>query len=128
MLLTFFSLLAPAIAQVQIDDLHISRDGEVVNIRVSLRNPGPQSQSGPLRVELLARPLGASDWQPIWVWSDLKGLPVGYRLSRDFFSEDGDTVSNLAQGEFEVRAILSGPRELQQTMDKVAEHDPDHAH
>lgn len=120
-------LAGPAFGQAVIDDLHISRDGEVVNIRVSLRNPGPDSQRGPLRIELFGRPLGAPDWQPLYSWNDITGLANGHRVSRDFFSTDGDAASSMALGEFEVRAVLSGPN-LSRTVQKVAEHDPDHHH
>lgn len=126
-LLTLFTALlaGPSLAQATIDDLHISRDGEVVNIRASLRNPGPDSQPGPLQVELFARQLGQTDWLPVHTWSDLRGLAVGHRVSRDFFSTDGDTVSGLALGEFEVRAVLTGPN-VSQTVEKTAEHEHDH--
>jgi hypothetical protein len=128
LLVLFFAGSGPSFGQTAIDDLHISRDGEVVNIRVSVRNTGAVAQSGPLRIELFARPLGAPDWQPLFLWTDLGGLAAGHRVSRDFFSTDGDLASGLAaQGMFEVRADLSGPN-LSQTVNKVAEHDPDHHH
>jgi hypothetical protein len=127
LLLCLLGLASPALGQAQIDDLHISRDGEVVNIRVSLRNPGPRSQPGPLIIELFARPLGGENWQSLHTWSDISRLAAGYRVSRDFFSKDGDTATSLAEDEFEVRAVLSGPG-LSQTVDKVAEHDPEHHH
>lgn len=128
LLVCLLGLTLPASAQAQIEDLLIHRDGEVVNLRVTARNPGPASEPGPLTIELWGRPLGSPDWAPLHAWSNLGGLAAGHRVSRDFFSKEGDTTSELAEGEFEVRAVLSGPRGLLQTVEKVAEHDPNHQH
>ena len=125
--LTLFLAALPAQADAIIDDLHISRDGEVVNIRVSLRNPGPANQAGPLRIELFGRPHDGDEWQPLYSWNDITGLAAGNRVSRDFFSVEGDTASTLALGEFEVKAVLSGPN-VSESVQKFAEHDPDHHH
>lgn len=128
LLFLFLAFLAgPALSQTVIDDLHISRDGEVVNIRVSLKNPGSQNQQGPIQIELFGRPIGGSDWKPIYAWNDIGWLAKGHRVTRDFFSTEGDVASELALGEFEVRAVLSGPN-LSEVAEKEAEHEHDHDH
>ena len=128
LVLLLLCLDLPALSQTKIDDLLISRDGEVINIRVSARNSSTTNQKGPVRIDLSVRPVGGQEWQPIHSWSNISGLGAGQRVSRDFFSEEGDAASALAaQGLFEVRATLSGPN-LSDTVEKTADHDHDHDH
>jgi hypothetical protein len=127
LLLFLLCLCLPCAAQTVIDDLQISPDGEVINIRVVLKNTGTVSQSGPLLVELFARKNASEEWQAIYSWNDIPGLAAGYRISRDYFSEDQDLVYQWAGHHdlFQVRATVTGP-DLSLSMEKTAEHDHDH--
>ena len=127
LILFFLCLCLPSAAQTVIDDLTISPDGEVVNIRVVLRNSGTVSQAGPILVNLFARQNSSQEWQPIYSWNDIPGLAAGYRISRDYFSDDQDLVYQWAGHHdlFEVRATVTGPG-LSESVEKTAEHDHDH--
>ncbi len=128
LLLILLVFTLPSTAQAIIDDLHISRDGDIVNIRVSVRNTGNATQAGPMLIEVFARQTSSDDWQPVISWSNIPKLASGHRVSRDYFSQDEDQVTAMAaRGLFEVRAILSG-QGLSEVTEKVADYDPDHHH
>lgn len=128
LLLLLLILTLPATAQSLFEDLRISREGDIVNIRVTLKNSTGHTQAGPLKVELYARPMGSEQWSKVHTWTNLPKLAKGNRVSRDFFSNDGDLVSNLAmQDHFEVRAVLTGPGLSEETQ-RMAEPAPEHEH
>lgn len=128
LLLLLLVLTLPATAQSLFEDLRISREGDIVNIRVTLKNSTGRTQAGPLKIELYARPMGAEQWSKVQTWTNLPKLAKGNRVSRDFFSKDGDLVSNLAmQDHFEVRAVLTGPGLSEETQ-RMAEPAPEHEH
>lgn len=120
-------LSSGVLAEPVIEDLQISRDGEVVNIRATVRNTGTRTEAGPFELAIFARAEGASDWVPVQTWNDLPRLAAGHRVSRDFFSEDGDPVWALAAngGAFQVRATLTGDG-LSEAVEKDAEHEHNH--
>ena len=128
LLLLLLALTLPATAQSLFEDLHISREGDIVNIRVTLKNNTGHTQSGPLKIELYARPMGSEQWSKVQTWTNLTKLAKGNRVSRDFFSKEGDLVSNMArQDYFEVRAVLTGPGLSEETQ-RMSEPAPEHEH
>lgn len=103
-LLIFTTLNASAEAQIQ--DLEISREGEQVNIRVKLYNPGPTGDRGPILVDLWGRANSQEEWKLLKSWEKGFKLPKGYKVSRDYFSSPGTDSHTFLQGNFEVSASL----------------------
>ena len=95
-----------ASAEAQIKDVEISREGDQVNIRVKLHNPGPKGDRGPIVVDLWGRANSQDEWLLLKSWSDGFKLPRGYKLSRDFFSSPGTDGNSFLQGNFQVSAAL----------------------
>ncbi len=103
-------LLAPCSAEVAIEELKVRMQGQDVNIRVSIRNPGRQTQAGPIMIDLYVRDDAGSPWQLIKTWNDLPKLQAGYRVSRDFFEENNALLRALAADkQFDAKAVIRLP-------------------
>lgn len=111
LLLTLLSLLQlPSIADTAVESLLVRRQGDNVNIRVTVNNPGRTTQAGPVVVTLFARQDETQEWIQITSWNNIAKIPKGNRVSRDYFDENNVTLKNLAAGgAFEVLAAVKAP-------------------
>ena len=109
--LTVFCLLhLPTCADTAVESLLVRRQGENVNIRVTVTNPGTTTQAGPVLVTLYARQDEANEWVKITSWDNIAKIPKGHRVSRDYFDENNTTLKQYAEsGNFEVRAVVNAP-------------------
>ncbi|MBI3924368.1 MAG: hypothetical protein HY319_02395 [Armatimonadetes bacterium] len=109
-LLFFVILPSAAGAEVTLETLLVRRWYDNLNIRVSLHNPSPARQPGPVVVELSARANSAEAWIPVKTWNNINYIQPGFRVSRDFFEENSAFLRQLAsRGTFEVRAVVRAP-------------------
>lgn len=102
--LLFLLLVAPAAADIAVEDIVINRKDDEVNIRVNLYNPGPQAAYAPIVVGLWIRANEDEEWRLLKDWSNIGKLPVGYKVSRDFFSATRGDADPALLGNFQVQA------------------------
>jgi hypothetical protein len=103
-------LVAPALADVKIEQLLVRMKAGDVNIRVTVYNPGGSTQAGPILIDLYVREDASSPWQKIKTWNNIQKLPAGHRVSRDFFVENNAKLRALAADEvFEAKAVVRLP-------------------
>lgn len=111
--LTFFLALAvmlPALSEVAIEEINVRRAGGNVNIRVVVNNPGPGRQPGPVVIDLSVRQNATQEWIPIKRWDNITTIQPGYRVARDYFEENNQTLAAFAaRGEFDVRVVVRTP-------------------
>lgn len=106
------ALLAPlpAAADAKVESLLVRRIEDRVNIRVTLKNPSPHRQPGPVVIDLFVRAGEGDTWQKIKTWKDIRYIQPGYRVSRDFFDTNSPLLHQLAEtGQFEVKASVRAP-------------------
>lgn len=103
-LLLFLLLAAPAAADIAVEDIVINRKADEVNIRVNLYNPGPSTAYAPIVVGLWVRADEHEEWRLLKDWSNITKLPVGYKVSRDFFSATPGDADPALLGSFQVQA------------------------
>ena len=122
-LILFAAVLAPAYADVVVQDVLVRRQGSNVNVRVNIVNPATTAQKGPIIVELSVRPDEASAWTPIKTWNDIANLKAGNRVSRDYFDENNTILKGLAEnGKFQARATVKAPG-LKETAERTSWYD-----
>lgn len=109
----FFSFLlvglcaTSAWADVTIQDVLVRKQGEQVNVRVNLINLDGETVNKPV-ITLYIRPDENSEWEKIKVWTDIAKIPVGEKVSRDFFEENNARLAEIATyPAFEVKAAFS---------------------
>lgn len=107
------SLTLPSFADTAVQSLLVRRQGDNVNIRVTVTNPGAATQEGPIRVTLFARQDNSKEWAEITSWDNIAKIPKGHRVSRDYFDENNTVLKELAgHGNFEVRAVVQAPGDV----------------
>lgn len=82
----WFSLIAPALCDIEVGDIVINRKQDEVNVRVNMHNPGPHTARGPVTVRLYVRESESEEWREVKVWTNIQKLAVGHRVSRDYFN------------------------------------------
>lgn len=108
--LVILLLQLPSFADTAVENLLVRRQGDNVNIRVTVSNPGAQTQTGPVVVTLFARQGEDSEWVEITSWNNIAKIPKGHRVSRDYFDANNMTLKEYAaSGDFEVRAVVKAP-------------------
>ncbi len=109
--LTVLMLLQlPSLADTAVENVLIRRQGENVNIRVTVTNPGAATQAGPIVVTLFARQNEGQEWVKLTSWNNIAKIPKGHRVSRDYFDENNTTLKEFAAaGHFEVRTVVNAP-------------------
>lgn len=104
------SMAAQAFADVKIDQVLVRRKGQDINLRVVISNPGKTRQPGPVKIDLYVRDTPDKPWEKITSWNDIAFIQPGYKVARDFFEENNETLRALAvDGAFETRAVVSLP-------------------
>lgn len=99
-----------AYADVAVEDVLARRQGADINVRVTVNNPAPKAQKGPVKITLSVRQTSGDQWQVIKTWTDISKLAPGNRVSRDFFQANHPLLHRLAeQGAFEIRAVAEAP-------------------
>ncbi len=127
-LLTLLLLQLPSTAETAVESLLVRRQGDNVNIRVTVNNPGVTTQTGPVVVTLYARQDDTQEWTKITSWNNIAKIPKGYRVSRDYFDENNMTLKNLAAaGPFEVLAAVNAPGATT-TVEKISRFDSETGH
>lgn len=107
--LLILGLCGTAGSQIKVAHLQVNRNGQKVNIRVTVRNPDKRWR-GPLRVELYARRVKFGPWLPLKTWTKVPALGPGHRVCRDFFDDNSVILRSLAvTGSFQVRAVITAP-------------------
>ncbi len=104
------TMVMPALADATIDELIVRRSGADVNLRVTVRNPAPTRQAGPIMVDLYVRQDESDNWMKIKTWNNISALKSGHRVARDYFDENDMTLKQLAaSGRFQARAVVTAP-------------------
>jgi hypothetical protein len=96
--------VAPASADIHIDDIKVSKAGGDFNMRVQISNIGSQGEKGPIEAELFIKGKFQDEWHHLKSWENIPGLPSGHRTSRDFFISQNDHPA-LVHG-FVLKAIV----------------------
>lgn len=108
--LVILLLQLPSFADTAVENLLVRRQGDNVNIRVTVSNPGAETQAGPVVVTLFARQGEGSEWVELTSWDNIAKIPKGHRVSRDYFDANNVTLKDYAtSGDFEVRAVVKAP-------------------
>lgn len=86
----------PASGRLQFEPIKVELTGSV-NIRIFLKNPNEETLRAPMTMELLAKGKREKRWTSLKTW-ELAKVPAGYRISRDYFSDN----QPLFMGDFEL--------------------------
>lgn len=104
-LLCVLFAFSPAMADIEVGDIVVLRRENNVNVRVNMHNPGPGAAYSPIAVRLFVREHDGEEWRLVKEWTNVTKLPVGYRVSRDYFNEaPGDWDPAFHAPSFQVRA------------------------
>ena len=99
----------PCPAGERVAEMRVSRRGSNLNLRITARNPDPQTR-GPVKIALFARHPHWGPWLPIKIWKPEHALPPHHKVCRDFFDDNSLLLRILAEhGKLEVKAVVSAP-------------------
>lgn len=101
-------LLAPARAELVLQDLKVSRPGVALNVKVSVSNPGPEFEKGAnLKLALFIRADEQSTWEPFKVWTGFPDLKAGEKVCRRYQVSGDHRIRRLsAQPNCQIKARL----------------------